>query len=191
MDKILLIDNFDSFTYNLAHYLDELWDRGVDVLRNDQLNLQKVREYNRIVISPGPGLPNEAGNLLPIIKEILEEKKILGICLGLQAIAEIFDYQLKNLKEVVHGQATNIKVLKADDILFQGLPLQFKVGRYHSWVMDKKSNPKGELLVTSIDENENVMSISHAELPIHAVQFHPESILNEYGKEILKNWLDS
>lgn len=189
MSKILLIDNYDSFTYNIYHYLEELWEEGVEVVRNDELTLEKAQQYDRIVISPGPNLPEAAGNLLPVLKAIVTEKKILGICLGLQAIAEVFDLRLKNLKEVVHGQSTPIKVLVADNVLFKGLPQQFKVGRYHSWVIDEKSNADEKLKVTSVDEAGNIMSVSHSTLTIHAVQFHPESVLCEYGKEILANWL--
>lgn len=189
MSKILLIDNYDSFTYNIYHYLEELWEEGVEVIRNDELNLEKAQQYDRIVISPGPNLPEAAGNLLPVLKAITAEKKILGICLGLQAIAEVFDLKLKNLKEVVHGQSTPIRVTESTSLLFKGLPRQFKVGRYHSWVIDEKSNLENKLKVTAVDEAKNIMAVAHPTLPIHAVQFHPESVLCEYGKEILGNWL--
>lgn len=190
MSKILLIDNYDSFTYNIYHYLEELWAEGVEVVRNDELTLEKAQQYDRIVISPGPNLPQAAGNLMPVLKAIVAEKKVLGICLGLQAIAEVFDLKLKNLKQVVHGQSTPIKVLDANALLFRGLPRQFKVGRYHSWVIDEKSNLDHKLTVTAVDESGNIMAVAHPTLPIHAVQFHPESVLCEYGKEILANWLN-
>jgi anthranilate synthase component 2 len=190
MSKILLIDNYDSFTYNIYHYLEELWEEGVEVIRNDELTLEKAQQYDRIVISPGPNLPEAAGNLLTVLKSIAAEKKILGICLGLQAIAEVFDLKLKNLKEVIHGQSTPIKVTDSTSLLFKGLPQQFKVGRYHSWVIDEKSNFDNKLIVTAVDEFGNIMAVDHPTLPIHAVQFHPESVLCEHGKEMLANWLN-
>lgn len=189
MPQILLIDNYDSFTYNIYHYLEELWEEGVEVVRNDELTLEKAQEFDRIVISPGPNLPQAAGNLMPVLKAIVAEKKVLGICLGLQAIAEVFDLKLKNLNQVVHGQSTPIKVLEADALLFRGLPRQFKVGRYHSWVIDEKSNLENKLKVTAVDESGSIMAVVHSTLPVHAVQFHPESVLCEYGKEMLGNWL--
>lgn len=158
-------------------------------MRNDELTLEKAQKYDRIVISPGPNLPQAAGNLMPVLKAIVTEKKILGICLGLQAIAEVFDLKLKNLKQVVHGQSTPIEVLDPNALLFRGLPQQFKVGRYHSWVIDEKSNLKNELKVTAVDEAGNIMAVAHPTLAVHAVQFHPESVLCEYGKEMLGNWL--
>ena len=190
MSKILLIDNYDSFTYNIYHYLEELWEEGVEVIRNDELTLEKAQKYDRIVISPGPNLPQAAGNLMPVLKAIVAEKKVLGICLGLQAIAEVFDLTLKNLEQVVHGQSKLIKVMDSDNLLFKGLPQQFKVGRYHSWVIDEKSKLDHNLKVTAVDESGNIMAIAHPTLPIHAVQFHPESVLCEYGKEMLGNWLN-
>lgn len=190
MPKILLIDNYDSFTYNIYHYLEELWEEGVEVLRNDELTKEKVNKFQRIVISPGPGLPKDAGKLILTLKELPKETKILGVCLGLQAIAEVFDLKLKNLKQVVHGQSTPIKVLEPKSLLFCGLPQQFKVGRYHSWVIDERSNIDHKLIVTAVDEVGNIMAIAHPSLPIHAVQFHPESVLCEYGKELLGNWLN-
>lgn len=189
MSQILLIDNYDSFTYNIYHYLEELWEEGVKVVRNDELTLEKAQQHDRIVISPGPNLPQAAGNLMPVLKAIVAEKKVLGICLGLQAIAEVFDLKLKNLKQVVHGQSTPIKVLDPNALLFRGLPQQFKVGRYHSWVIDEKSNLENKLKITAVDEVGSIMAVAHPTLPIHAVQFHPESVLCEYGKEMLGNWL--
>jgi len=191
MSKILLIDNYDSFTYNLYHYLEELWKEGVEVVRNDALTIDAALQYDRIVVSPGSGLPNEAGNLMAVLSGLIDKKNILGICLGHQALGESFGYRLRNLEKVVHGQSTTIEVIDGENILFKGLPKRFKVGRYHSWVIDEKFNMEGELKVTSVDESGNIMSFSHRSLPIHAVQFHPESVLCEYGKEILENWLNS
>ncbi len=187
MPKILLIDNYDSFTYNLVHYLEAILNQNIDVIRNDAIDLDKLDKYDAFVISPGPGLPKDAGKLMAFLDRFATTKKILGICLGQQAIAEHFGMTLKNLGEVVHGQARGIKVLN-DNSLFKGLPQNIKVGRYHSWVIEPESI-KADFEITSTDEQGNIMSIKHNKLPIEAVQFHPESILTEYGKEMLRNWL--
>ncbi|PWK19333.1 anthranilate synthase component 2 [Maribacter polysiphoniae] len=185
MKKILVIDNYDSFTYNLVHYLEDL-DCEVIVKRNDQLTLEEVDAYDKIVLSPGPGIPDEAGLLKAIIAKYAPTKSIFGVCLGQQAIAEVFGGSLINLDEVYHGIATNIKVVK-DDLLFKGLPREIEVGRYHSWVV---SPDIPEVLeVTSIDENGQIMSIRHRHFDVSAVQFHPESVLTPKGKTILQNWL--
>jgi anthranilate synthase component II len=188
MHRILLIDNYDSFTYNLFHYLDEINEGGVEVRRNDELDLDQVLHYDLVVLSPGPGLPKDAGKLMEFLKRYSSEIPILGVCLGQQAIAERFGMKLKNLSEVVHGQSRRIKVLKTQGGLFNGLPGEIKVGRYHSWVIDPKSITD-DFEITSTDEEGNIMSIEHKNLPICAVQFHPESVLTEMGKEMLKNWL--
>ena len=188
MEKILLIDNFDSFTFNLYHYLEELWSGKIAVKRNNDLKLEEVMKFHKIVISPGPGLPEQAGNLLPILKEIKFKKKILGICLGMQAIAQVFDSKLINLKDIVHGQSSNLNVLKKNHLLYRNLPKRFKVGRYHSWAVNPDQLSK-DLIVTAKDEHGNIMSLMHKDLPIYAVQYHPESVLSEFGKEIIKNWL--
>ncbi len=187
MSKILLIDNYDSFTYNLYHYLDELANNGVEVMRNDEIDFDRINQFHEVVISPGPGLPKEAGDLMVFLERYVQKKKILGICLGLQAISEHFGMPLKNLEQVVHGQATPIEVLDQSSV-FKGLPSHFKVGRYHSWVMDE-SDINSDFSVTAIDKQGHVMGIRHQHLPIEAVQFHPESILTEFGKEMLNNWL--
>lgn len=196
MSKILLIDNYDSFTFNLVHYLESLTDQEIEVVRNDDLGFSKIDDYDAVVISPGPGLPKQAGMLMEFLAAYANQKKILGICLGQQAIAEHFGMRLKNLGEVVHGQARSIKVLqvkrgeKNDAGLFKGLPKNLTVGRYHSWVIEPESmSPDFE--ITTTDEQGNIMSIQHKKLLISAVQFHPESILTEYGKELLKNWLEA
>ncbi|EAR00660.1 anthranilate synthase component II [Maribacter sp. HTCC2170] len=185
MKKILVIDNYDSFTYNLVHYLEDL-DCEVVVKRNDQLNIEEVDAFNRIVLSPGPGIPDQAGLLKEIISTYASTKNIFGVCLGQQAIAEVFGGSLINLDEVYHGIATKIKVTK-DDVLFDGLPREIEVGRYHSWVVDP--NIPEELMVTSIDENGQIMSLRHKKYNVSSVQFHPESVLTPQGKNILKNWL--
>ncbi|MDO6473067.1 aminodeoxychorismate/anthranilate synthase component II [Maribacter sp. 1_MG-2023] len=185
MKKILVIDNYDSFTYNLVHYLEEL---GCEVIvkRNDQLTLEEVDAFDKIVLSPGPGIPDEAGLLKQIIKKYAPTKSIFGVCLGQQAIAEVFGGSLINLDEVYHGIATKIKITK-DDIIFEGLPNEIEVGRYHSWVV----NPDlPEVLeTTSVDENGQIMSLRHKTYDVRAVQFHPESVLTPEGKKMLENWL--
>lgn len=187
MSKILLIDNYDSFTYNLLHYLEALTEKQINVVRNDDLDFSTMNNYDSVVISPGPGLPQNAGRLMDFLEQFATKKKILGICLGQQAIAEYFGMQLKNLGEVVHGQARIIDVL-SDEGVFHGLPKQIKVGRYHSWVIEPESM-NSDFEITSVDEQGNIMSIKHKSLTIEAVQFHPESILTEYGKEMLRSWL--
>ena len=185
--KILLFDNYDSFTYNIAHALRDL---GVepDVVRNDKISLDDVEKYDKIIISPGPGIPEEAGVLMSLLKRYAKKKPILGVCLGHQAIGENFGATLHNLPEVYHGVATSIKVVKKD-YLFEGLPEEFKVGRYHSWVVDKKNFPINELEVTAIDDNGMIMALRHKIFDIRGVQFHPESVLTPEGKRIIQNWL--
>ena len=180
-----MLDNYDSFTYNLVHYLEDL-DCEVTVKRNDQLTLAEVEAYPLIVLSPGPGLPDEAGMLKEIIRAYAPTKRILGVCLGQQAIGEVFGGRLINLEQVYHGVATTITVVK-EDPLFEGLPKNFPVGRYHSWVVDPDL-PEA-LEATSVDENGQLMSLRHKTYDVTAVQFHPESVLTPNGKQILKNWL--
>lgn len=184
---VLVIDNYDSFTYNLVHYLEDL-NCEVRVKRNDQLTLEEVNHFDKIVLSPGPGIPDEAGLLKEIIKTYAPTKSIFGVCLGQQAIAEVFGGSLINLEEVYHGIATKIKIIK-DDILFHGLPKEIEVGRYHSWVVSP--NLPEVLEATSLDHNGQVMSLRHKTLDVCAVQFHPESVLTPYGKQILKNWVQA
>lgn len=183
--KILMIDNYDSFTYNLVHYLEDL-DCEVVVKRNDQLALEEVGEFDEMVLSPGPGIPDEAGLLKPIIKKYAPTKRILGVCLGQQAIGEVFGGSLINLDQVYHGVATTITIVK-DDYVFDGLPRKLEVGRYHSWVVHP--DLPDALEATSFDENGQIMSLRHKEFDVRAVQFHPESVLTPEGKQLLKNWL--
>ena len=185
--KILMIDNYDSFTYNLVHYLEDL-DCEVTVKRNDQLTLDEVEPFENIVLSPGPGIPDEAGLLKEIIKKYAPTKRIFGVCLGLQAIGEVFGGTLVNLDKVYHGVDTEITVTKEDPI-FKGLSKTLQVGRYHSWVVD--TDVPEELEVTSVDENGQIMSLRHKKYDVTAVQFHPESVLTPEGKQMLKNWLNS
>lgn len=187
MKKILVIDNYDSFTYNLVHYLEDL-DCEVTVKRNDQLTLDEVDIFDKIVLSPGPGIPDEAGLLKDIIAKYAPTKSIFGVCLGQQAIAEVFGGSLINLDEVYHGIATKINITTTD-ALFKGLPKEIKVGRYHSWVVDP--NLPEVLEATSFDKNGQVMSLRHKVYDVCAVQFHPESVLTPDGKKILENWLKS
>jgi anthranilate synthase component II len=188
MKKVLIIDNYDSFTYNLVHYLEEL-NCHVTVFRNDEFDLEEVNSFNKIILSPGPGLPNDAGLLIDLIKKYYTSKSILGICLGHQAIGEAFGAKLKNLKKVYHGIATTIYSNQVDEKLFDNIPESFNVGRYHSWVIDRTTLPV-EISITSVDENQEIMSIKHIDYDLRGVQFHPESILTQFGKELLKNWLD-
>jgi len=186
MKKILVIDNYDSFTFNLVHYLEDL-NCEVTVFRNDEFELSDVVPFDKILLSPGPGIPDEAGLLKDVIKTYAATKSILGICLGQQAIAEVFGGTLSNLEKVYHGVSTTIKILVEDEILFNTLDKEIEVGRYHSWIVN--SNLPEVLEVTSVDESGEVMSLRHTIFDVKGVQFHPESILTPNGKTILKNWL--
>ena len=187
MKKIVIIDNYDSFTYNLVHYLEEL-DCEVIVLRNDEFELEELKSFDDIILSPGPGIPSESGLLNQVIVTYASSKKILGICLGQQAIGEVFGGSLLNLDKVYHGIATTINVLVGDEILFQNLPKEFEVGRYHSWVINPTDFPE-DLEVTASAENGEIMAIRHKTYNVKGVQFHPESILTPHGKTILSNWI--
>ncbi|MBS4064491.1 MAG: aminodeoxychorismate/anthranilate synthase component II [Chitinophagaceae bacterium] len=190
--KILVFDNYDSFTYNLVHLVEKITHVKVEVHRNDQIPLEKVKEYDKIILSPGPGIPEEAGLLLPLIKEYAATKSILGVCLGHQAIGEAFGGTLTNLSTVFHGVATKIEVggkkYNVRSSLFDGLPDEIEVGRYHSWVVTKEGFP-AELEITAEDESGMIMGLQHKTFDVQGVQFHPESVLTPLGEEILKNWL--
>ena len=195
MPKILVFDNYDSFTYNLVHLVEKLLRQRVEVHRNDKIPLEKVKEYDKIILSPGPGIPEEAGLLLPLIKEYASSKPILGVCLGHQAIGEAFGGKLTNLSTVYHGVATPVKILRlpgrngqAGNDLFEGLPEELEVGRYHSWVVSEEGFP-AELEITARDEHGYIMGLRHRSLDVQGVQFHPESVLTPKGEQILKNWL--
>ncbi len=188
MSKILIIDNYDSFTYNLVHLVNELC-LECTVWRNDKFAIEDVDVYDRIILSPGPGIPSEAGLLQEVIRVYAPTKSIFGVCLGQQAIAEVFGGSLYNLSRPMHGIATPIKVTDTEEILFKGLPPSFKVGRYHSWVVAQEGLPDC-LSVTAIDEADNsIMALKHNIYDVRGVQFHPESILTEFGKEMMGNWL--
>jgi anthranilate synthase component 2 len=186
MKKILVIDNYDSFTYNLVHYLEDL-NCEVTVYRNDEFDIEEIATFDKILLSPGPGIPEEAGLLKEVIRKYGASKSILGVCLGQQAIGEVFGGTLSNLDEVYHGVATMIKTVVEDESLFEGLGKEFEVGRYHSWVVD--SNLPDVLEATSFDENGQVMSLRHKTFDVRGVQFHPESVLTPNGKRILENWV--
>ncbi|RNC85026.1 MAG: aminodeoxychorismate/anthranilate synthase component II [Winogradskyella sp.] len=188
MKKVLVIDNYDSFTYNLVHYLEDL-NCDVTVYRNDKLTLDDVKPFDKIVLSPGPGIPDEAGLLKAIIETYAPTKSILGVCLGQQAIGEVFGGELENLDSVFHGVATNVTLSVDDEILFEGLDNTFEVGRYHSWVVS--NNLPESLEATSFDENGQIMSLRHKVYDVKGVQYHPESVLTPDGKKILKNWLNN
>ncbi len=201
--KILVFDNYDSFTYNLVHLVKKIGSASVDVFRNDEIPLEKIKEYDKIILSPGPGIPSEAGLLLPLVKEYASTKSILGVCLGHQAIGEAFGGKLINLKTVYHGVATKIihqQSLPAVGVeiggkpqtpnlnLFAGLPNEIIVGRYHSWIVSDENFP-GDLEITARDENGYIMAMQHKTFDVQGVQFHPESVLTPDGETIMRNWL--
>jgi anthranilate synthase component 2 len=187
--KIMVLDNYDSFTYNLVHILKELSKRSIDVHRNDEVGLKDISKYDKIVISPGPGVPDQAGITKKMIKHFAPTKSILGVCLGCQAIAEVFGGSLINLDHVYHGVATNIIVLDEDDRIFREIPVSFTAGRYHSWVINESNFPAG-LKITAKDDEGMIMAITHLTYDVKGIQFHPESVLTKYGKRMLLNWLD-
>ena len=185
--KILLFDNYDSFTYNLLHILKE-FGADVEVFRNDKITLDEVDRFDKIVLSPGPGIPEEAGILLPLIRRYAPTKSILGVCLGEQAIGEAFGAKLINLTEVHHGVCSDVRVV-ANDPLFNGLDRIFRVGRYHSWVVSKEGLPDCLEITAEDTEEGQIMGLRHKEYNVRGIQFHPESVLTPQGKEIIKNWL--
>ncbi len=190
--KILIFDNYDSFTYNLVHVVEKIIHGKVDVFRNDKIPLEKVNEYDKIILSPGPGLPVESGLLLPLIKEYAPSKSILGVCLGHQAIGESFGGSLINLSTVYHGVATQIKIkkekLKMANYLFTDLPETIEVGRYHSWIVSKEKFPES-LEILAEDDNGYIMALHHKKFDVQGVQFHPESVLTPMGEKMMRNWL--
>ncbi|NHM07366.1 aminodeoxychorismate/anthranilate synthase component II [Flavobacterium sp. CYK-4] len=187
MKKIAIIDNYDSFTYNLVHYFEDL-DGEVTVFRNDEFELEELIPFDKIVLSPGPGIPENAGLLKKVIETFSPTKSILGVCLGQQAIGEVFGANLVNLEQVYHGVSTQIQITVADEPLFNGLGDQLEVGRYHSWVIDPMNFPE-TLEITSVGKNGEIMSLRHRTFDVKGVQFHPESVLTPQGKTILSNWL--
>jgi anthranilate synthase component 2 len=185
--NIVVIDNYDSFVYNLVHYLEDL-DCKVTVVRNDEFELDDLKNFDKILLSPGPGIPSEAGLLKQVIAKYASTKSILGVCLGQQAIGEVFGGELTNLEKVYHGVATPINILVTDENLFADLESNQEVGRYHSWVIANEGFPE-VLEITSVDENGQIMSIRHRMYDVKGVQFHPESVLTPNGKKMLENWV--
>ena len=184
--KLLILDNYDSFTYNLVQLVKENSDYEVEVFRNDEISLDRVANYHKIMLSPGPGIPSESGILCGLIERYKTSRAIFGVCLGMQAIAEVFGARLYNVKEPFHGVATLIHHYQTQ--LFTGIPEKFKAGRYHSWAVEASSIPK-ELKITAVDEQNIVMAIEHEKFQVSGVQFHPESMLTEYGIELIINFL--
>ena len=188
--KILVIDNYYSFTYNLVHAIKKISGLPVDVYRNDKISLEEIENYDKIVLSPGPGIPEEAGLLLDIIKEYAPKKSILGVCLGHQAIGEAFGGKLYNMNRVLHGIATPVKLTESYSVLFKDLPNTFDVGRYHSWIVQAEQLPDC-FEVTSYDNEGLIMSMQHKKYNVQSVQFHPESVLTPLGEKMIENWLYS
>lgn len=186
--KILVFDNYDSFTYNLVHLVEKIIHGKVDVYRNNEIALEQIKEYDKIILSPGPGIPPEAGLLLPLIKTYAASKSILGVCLGHQAIGEAFGGSLANLDTVYHGVAMPVTILPGQKGILKGLKETEEVGRYHSWIVDQATLP-ASLEVTAVDENGFIMAMQHKNLDVQGVQFHPESVLTPCGEQIMRNWL--
>jgi len=190
MKKILIIDNYDSFTYNLVQIVEENFEGTFDVKRNDEITLEEIDAYDGIILSPGPGIPDEAGLLKQIIESYGPTKKIFGVCLGLQAIGEVYGGKLKNLDQVYHGVKTKMQVIEKGDAIFKNIPAKFEAGRYHSWIVDRDGLPE-ELEVTCVDEDNEIMAIRHKNYDVRGVQFHPESILTEFGEQMVINFLNA
>jgi anthranilate synthase component II len=187
--KIMVLDNYDSFTYNLVHLLKELTSGPVDVYRNDEIDMENISKYDKIIISPGPGVPGQAGITKNMIRHFAPSKSILGVCLGCQAIAEVFGGNLINLERVFHGVETNINVLDESDRIFRDMPVSFTAGRYHSWIVNDENLPS-DLKITAKDDDGMIMAMTHLTYDVKGVQFHPESVLTKLGKKILLNWLN-
>ncbi len=188
MKKILILDNYDSFTYNLVQIVEQVLDQKIDIFRNDEIELSEVENYNSIILSPGPGLPEEAGILKELIRTYGPSKKIFGVCLGLQAIGEVYNCKLKNLDQVFHGMASTIVQTENSSSIYKDIPNEFEAGRYHSWVIDKTSMTD-QLQITSYDANGEIMSADHNTYKVYGVQYHPESILTPHGRTIISNFL--
>jgi anthranilate synthase component 2 len=186
--KILVLDNYDSFTYNLVQYIERVLKEAVDVRRNDQISLEEIGNYDKILISPGPGIPEEAGITLELIRTYGASKSILGVCLGHQAIAEAYGGSISNLSTVYHGVVGQMTQVIPGDYLFEGVPLEFDAGRYHSWVADRETLPS-ELEITVENDEGYIMALRHRAHDVRGVQFHPESVLTEYGGRMILNWI--
>jgi len=188
--KILILDNYDSFTYNLVHMVEDITGEYPAVFRNDEIDVEAINAYDLIILSPGPGIPDEAGILKDVIKEYAGKKPIFGVCLGLQAITEVFGGSIENLDAVFHGVATTMKVTNEKALIYKGIPKEFEAARYHSWIASTKDFP-AELEITSVDEFGSIMSLQHKEHKISAVQFHPESILTPLGETMVRNFIEA
>lgn len=186
--KIIILDNYDSFTYNLVHAVEKITKQKIDVVRNDKVDVEYFAAYDKIILSPGPGIPDEAGILKPLIARWGAEKSILGVCLGMQAIGEVYGGQLANLSQVFHGVATTIIQADTQEKLFAGIPEIFEAGRYHSWIVERNSLPS-ELEITAIDKQGHIMALRHKQFDVRGVQFHPESVLTPLGEQMIANWL--
>ena len=188
--KILVLDNYDSFTYNLVQYIQEILGHKIPVIRNDAIDLDAVEEYDAIILSPGPGVPADAGIMPALIKKYAHRKAILGVCLGHQAIGEAFGGTIHNLENVFHGVETPISIVEADDFLFENIPNTFIGGRYHSWVVERETLPDC-LEITAVAEDKSIMAMKHKIYNVRGMQFHPESVMTESGKQILRNWIEA
>jgi len=187
--KILVFDNYDSFTYNLVHIIRELgYDEGMEIFRNDKIALEKINRYDKILLSPGPGVPKDAGIMETLIEHYAPTKSILGICLGHQGIAEVFDAELYNMPVVLHGITTEARILAQEDYIFNGVPESLKVCRYHSWAVVPET-VNGNLEITAVDAFGVVMGVRHKNYDVRGLQFHPEAYLTEYGIRMIENWL--
>ncbi len=188
--RVFVIDNYDSFTYNLTHYLEPFCSEVV-VKKNDQLEIQDIENFDKILISPGPGLPKDAGKTLKVIKHYHQKKSILGICLGMQAIGTFFNAELENLKKVMHGKSSIVHKTLVNESLFSEIEQTFQIGRYHSWVVSKKNFPHKTLSITCETEDQKIMGIKHNFFDVKGVQFHPESVMTEMGRKMIKNWANA
>jgi anthranilate synthase component 2 len=187
--KILVIDNYDSFTYNLVYYIEQITGERVKVSRNDEISLEAVNQYDKILLSPGPGIPSEAGICLDLVRQYAPSKSVIGICLGHQAIAEAFGSSLLNLSRVHHGVATTVTIINDQEPLFKGIPVKINAGRYHSWVVERNGLPDC-FTITCEDDEGIIMGISHKQYDVRGLQFHPESVLTEYGMDLIRNWIE-
>ena len=188
--KILILDNYDSFTYNLVHMVEDITGNLPDVFRNDEIAVEHIARYDVIILSPGPGIPDEAGILKDVIATYAGRIPIFGVCLGLQAITEVFGGQIENMGEVFHGVATEMEITEKEAVIFKGIPQKFEAARYHSWIASKENFPRA-IAITAVDEDGEIQAIQHKEFNVSAVQFHPESILTEVGEQIVRNFLEN
>ncbi len=186
--KILVLDNYDSFTYNLVHAIHKFIDDEVDILRNDEISLEEVGKYDKILLSPGPGTPDEANILKPLIEKYSASKSIFGVCLGQQAIGEVFGSKLLNTHKVYHGISTKATIIVEDEPIFKDVPKEIEVGRYHSWVVDHEGLSE-ELEITALGPESEIMALRHKTFDVRGVQFHPESVLTPFGEKMIKNWI--